>query len=91
MLSTKVFIMVFCLAVVHLRATSAACWSTNACIDKGVCTNLGGTAQAGHCTGAAHIQCCTCPRCIDETACRNSGGTPGAGICPGAANIKCCK
>ncbi|CAF0928026.1 unnamed protein product [Adineta steineri] len=91
MLSTKVFIIVFCLAVVHLRATSAACWSTNACIDKGVCTNLGGTAQAGHCTGAAHIQCCTCPRCIDEAACRNSGGTPGAGICPGAANIKCCK
>ncbi|CAF0762743.1 unnamed protein product [Adineta ricciae] len=59
----------FSLIAVYTQVTSAAgCWSANACIDKGVCGNRGGTSLAGLCPGAANIQCC-----------KKGGSTSGSG------------
>ncbi|CAF0965573.1 unnamed protein product [Rotaria sordida] len=79
-----------CLVVFHARATSAKCWSDNACIDATTCAVRGGSSQAGLCSGASHIRCCTCNNCMDVAACEASGGTSHSGICPGSANMRCC-
>lgn len=54
-------------------------------------------STAGHCPGAANIQCCTYPKCtiggsskecIPKAACTK--GTPTPGLCKGGVDIQCC-
>ncbi|RFU25668.1 hypothetical protein B7463_g10670, partial [Scytalidium lignicola] len=69
------------------------------CISTSSCHSSGGSSQAGHCPGAADIQCCThgsCSvggvpgLCTPTSSCGSNGGTSTAGHCPGLANIQCC-
>ncbi|CAF2540843.1 unnamed protein product [Rotaria sp. Silwood2] len=90
MFSISLLTSMLCLVIFHARATSAQCWSNNACIDTGACAAKGGSSKAGLCSGGSNIQCCTCNNCMDATACASSGGTSYSGICPGTGNIQCC-
>jgi hypothetical protein len=68
---------------------AGTCMSTSSC---------SGFAVAGHCPGAANIQCCvekTCSTPSGSGNCKNtghgcSGGSFIAGHCPGASDIQCC-
>jgi len=86
---------------VSCRANSG---ETGTCMDTARCS--GAYYEAGHCPGAAHIQCCV-PKptkpAVQPVACNVNSGDAGtcmntasctgyieAGHCPGASNIKCC-
>jgi len=66
------------------------------CISTSSCASSGGHSEAGHCPGAANIQCCTYGTCsvggvsgtCQETS--SCSGTKTPGYCPGPANIQCC-
>ncbi|EON68222.1 hypothetical protein W97_07480 [Coniosporium apollinis CBS 100218] len=66
------------------------------CVATATCRGAGGRSEAGHCPGAADIQCCTYGACTaggKAGLCQPSEtctGTRTAGLCPGAANIQCC-
>ena len=61
---------------------------------------LGYISTAGHCAGAADIECCTPPPscavdgvdgiCIQTSLCASVGGTSTPGYCPGSASEECC-
>jgi hypothetical protein len=60
------------------------------------CSSAGGKSEAGHCPGAANIQCCTYGSCTasgKKGFCQSTSsctGTSTPGLCPGASDIQCC-
>ncbi|CAF0898665.1 unnamed protein product [Adineta steineri] len=92
------FIFTYLLVVGSVAVSAQTCTANNM---KGTCkttTTCTGKSVAGHCPGAANIQCCiptgsSCTAngkggsCVATSAC---AGTSVAGHCPGAASIQCC-
>ncbi|ORY11103.1 hypothetical protein BCR34DRAFT_332991 [Clohesyomyces aquaticus] len=74
------------------------------CISTSSCNNLGGNSEAGHCPGAANIQCCTFSEgsgdtcsangvsgtCMPTSSCPSSTGVSIPGHCRGPTDIQCC-
>ncbi len=60
MFDISLWVTIACLYFIHIPiAFSAHCWSTNACIDVGVCAVKGRISRAGFCPGGNNIQCCS--------------------------------
>lgn len=83
-------------------ATAPTCTITSGqaglCLSTTACTQGGGVPEAGHCSGASNIQCCTYGSCTvatlsglcqPNTTC-TGGGTSWGGYCGGDASIQCC-
>jgi hypothetical protein len=75
------------------------------CISTSSCSDQGGISEAGHCPGAANIQCCyfsdgsgeSCKTddgvsgtCMSTSACSNANAESVPGFCPGPPDIQCC-
>ncbi len=66
------------------------------CGPTSLCSEAGGSSEAGHCDGAANIQCCIDYPCGNGGACLDDteydcGGEWQSGLCPGGNTIRCCE
>lgn len=100
--ATSLLSLLLLLTPISQTASPPTCTTTSGqsglCISTATCSSGGGVSEAGHCSGASNIQCCTYGSCAvatlsglcqPNTTC-TSGGTAWGGYCGGDASILCC-